>query len=155
MRLLRHVSCCAHPWLAAGHYPLTVLEQLKLPKLRGGFGAVELKINFCKFASGTQPRPGVVSSKQNLCSVGPLPQSSPLHETVPKPQPRLAGLYEALHKEDFSLAHKPTLFWTNCYVLIKECIDGKFRSEANTTSLEPRDRAHLPPTTCQVQDSLR
>ena len=137
MRLLRHVSCCAHPWLAAGHYPLTDLEKLKLPKLRGGFGAVELKINFCKFASGTQP------------------QSSPLHETVPKPQPRLAGLYEALHKEDFSLAHKPTLFWTNCYVLIKECIDGKFRSEANATSLEPRDRAHLPPTTCQVQASLR
>lgn len=52
---LHHAPQCVahrHPWLAAGHYPLYDLERLKLPEKQGGIGAVELKINFCKFASG-------------------------------------------------------------------------------------------------------
>lgn len=42
---------------AGGHYPLYDLERLKLPEKQGGIGAVELKINFCKFASALDPKP--------------------------------------------------------------------------------------------------
>ena len=37
--------------------------------------------------------------------------------------------------------HKPTYIWTNCHELIKECLKGKFRREANP-SLELGNPSH-------------